>query len=91
MLEGPGTGRRASKTASRRAAAGRVRAVRMEGREKGWLHLEKMGRKAMEVGSLSNSEACGRRARVRALGSCMFSIPCLLFYFYVQIYLSKGG
>lgn len=39
MSEGPGTGRRASRTASRRAAAGRARAARTAAESgKGWLH-----------------------------------------------------
>ena len=41
--------------ASQTAAAGRVRVVR--GKEKGCVHLEKMVRKAMEVGLLSSSNA----------------------------------
>lgn len=56
MLEGPGTGRRALRTASRRAAAGKARAARTAESEKDWLHSEKMVKKAMEVRSLSNSE-----------------------------------
>lgn len=47
--------------ASQKAAAGRVRAVKMEGKEKGWLHSGKMVRKAMEVGSLSSSKAYGTK------------------------------
>lgn len=44
---------------NQRAAAGKVRAERMVTleREKGWLHSEKMARRAMEVRSLSSSNS----------------------------------